>query len=327
MEQPLVSIVTPSFNQARFLETALISVARQTYPRVEHLVVDGGSSDGSVEIIRRHADRLAWWVSEPDKGQADAINKGMRRARGEIVAWLNSDDALAPWAVAEAVEEFARRPAAVLVFGDALSFNAEGRPFHILRAGNWGLEDLMTFHILPQPAVFMRREAAEAVGFLDDDFHYLLDHKLWLKLALKGEMVYRRRVWAFARYHEAAKNAAQAAKFGDEALRLAEWMSADPRFAAPYARLRRRVWAAAYRFRARYLLDAGKSAAALRSYLRAFALHPPSVKPEANRVLFAALSLLGMGFLRGWYYRRAWGKIPPEAQALGIENVDEFVRG
>ena len=325
--EPLVSVVTPSFNQARYLETTIRSVLGQDYPRLEYLIVDGGSSDGSVEIIRRYADRLAWWVSEPDRGQADGINKGLRRARGDIVAWLNSDDAYAPGAVRAAVAAFQKHPEAGLVFGNALSMDAEGRPFHALTAGNWGLDALMTFHILTQPAVFMRREVAAAAGFLDEGFHFLLDHRLWLKMAVRAPLVHVPQVWAFARYHAEAKNAAQAEKFGEEALRLARWLASDPAFGEPYHRLKRQVWAAAHRFRARYLLDAGHYRAALAGYLRALLWHPPTALQEAHRMAVAAAGVLGVGApLRRWYYRRAWGKLPPEAAALGITQVDAFWR-
>ena len=242
---PLVSVITPSFNQARFLETAIRSVLGQGYPRLEYLIVDGGSTDGSVDVIRRYAPALTWWVSEPDRGQAEAINKGLRRARGEIVAWLNSDDAYAPQAIAAAVAAFQAHPEAAVVFGQGVSFDAAGRPFRLLPAGPWGRADLMTFHILTQPAVFMRRSAVVKAGFLDEDFHFLLDHRLWLKMSLLGELVHVPQVWAFARYHPAAKNAAQAARFGDEALRLARWLATSPAFAEDYARHKRKIWAAA----------------------------------------------------------------------------------
>lgn len=327
VDEPLVSVVTPSFNQARYLETTIRSVLGQDYPRLEYLIVDGGSTDGSVEVIRRYAGRLAWWVSEPDRGQADGINKGLRRARGDIVAWLNSDDAYAPGAVRAAVAAFRRHPEAGLVFGDALSIDAAGRAFHTLKAGPWGLEALMTFHILTQPAVFMRREVAAAVGFLDEDFHFLLDHRLWLKIAARAEMVYVPAVWAFARYHTEAKNAARAAEFGDEALRLARWLAVEPAFAEAYAHLRRRVWAAAHRFRARYLLDAADYPHALGGYLRALTWHPPTALQEAHRMAFALLGTVGLGKpLRQWYYRRAWGKTPAEAIEMGIVNADDFWR-
>ncbi len=328
MTHPLVSIVTPSYNQAAFLERTIRSVLGQDYPHIEYLIVDGGSTDGSVAVIQRYADRLAWWVSEPDRGQADAINKGFAHARGEILAWVNSDDLLAPWAVGEAVAAFQARPEAGLVFGHGLSIDAQGRPFHLLRTGPWGLDELMTFHILSQPAVFFSRRVWEAAGGLDLTYHFLLDHHLWLRMAAQAPLHHVDRIWAFARYHEGAKNAAQAQRFATEALRLARWMAEEPRLAERYARLRRRVWAAAHRFAGRYLLDGGQYRAALRAYLRALAYHPPTVRREAHRMAFTLVGLLGLGEpLRRAYYRRAWSRIPPEALALGITNADALVMG
>jgi glycosyltransferase involved in cell wall biosynthesis len=153
----LVSIVTPSFNQADYLEQTIQSVLAQDYPWIEYIIIDGASTDGSVEIIERYAGRLAWWVSEPDRGQAEAINKGLQRANGEIVAWLNSDDLYLPGAVSRAVAALQANHALGLVYGDALTIDAQGRPIHSLVFGEWGLEELIRFRIICQPAVFMRR--------------------------------------------------------------------------------------------------------------------------------------------------------------------------
>jgi len=327
VSKPLVSVVTPSYNQAAYLEYTLRSVLGQDYPRLEYIVVDGGSTDGSVEVLRRYADRLAWWVSEPDQGQADALRKGFARARGEILAWLNSDDMYAPGAIAAAVAALQQHPEAGWVVGDALSVDAGGRPFHHHRGGPWGLPELMTLHILPQPAVFFRRAVYEQAGGVDPSFRYLMDHHLWLRLArVAGPPVYVPRVWAFARYHAQAKNLAEAARFGQEALRLARWLSEDPAFAAAYRPLRRAVWAAAYRFSARYLLDGGQPWRALAHYMRAWALHPPTAAREAHRMFYALLAGLGLSALGRWYLRRKRAHVPPVAAQQGWWNVQEIWR-
>ncbi len=300
---PLVSVVTPSFNQCRYLEQTLRSVLEQGYPRLEYFVVDGGSGDGSVELIRRHDDQLTGWVSEKDRGQADAINKGFRQAGGEIVAWLNSDDYYLPGALQKAVTTFQRHPEAGLVYGDLLSVDGDGRVFNRQTFAQWSLPDLMAFRILGQPAVFLRRAVLEQAGLLDISYHLLLDHHLWLRMARLAPMIYLPETLAAARYHAAAKNLARATDFGQEAYRLVAWMQSDLAFAETFTRQRRHVWAGARRLDAFYLLDGGQPAAALAAYGKAFVQEPPVVLKEAHRVVFALLSLVGLGRLRGVYLR------------------------
>jgi GT2 family glycosyltransferase len=300
---PLVSIVTPSYNQASFLEQTIRSVLEQDYPRLEYMVVDGGSKDGSVEIIKRYADQLGWWVSEKDRGQGDAINKGLGRVKGEILAWLNSDDYYLPGAVSSAVRIFEQNPDVVLVYGDMLAVDENGNTTNVLKYGQFSLEDLLCFQIIGQPAVFMRREAYEKAGGLDISFHFMLDHHLWIRIAQQGRILHMPELWAAARYHSQAKNLNQPVEFGREAYRILDWMKNQPELADAFSRVERRARASAYRVNARYLLDGGQPFASLRAWFRALTIHPPTALHRLNLFVSALLHLLGLTQLRGWILR------------------------
>ena len=179
---PLISIIIPSYNQAAYLEQTISSVLQQNYPYLEYWVMDGASTDGSPAIIEKHAHRLAGWVSEKDLGQADAINKGFTRSSGEIIAWLNSDDLYLPGAVQQAVQALQADPGLAMVFADVRSIDSNSKMFNVMRYGDWNLADLMAFNIIGQPGVFMRRSALEKAGYLDLNYHFLLDHQLWLRV-------------------------------------------------------------------------------------------------------------------------------------------------
>lgn len=303
-DSPLVSIITPSFNQAAFLEQTLRSVLEQDYPNIEYLVADGGSTDGSVEIIRQYADRLAWWVSEKDHGQAEAINKGFARASGEYVAWVNSDDYYMPGAISAAVQTLQTHPEAGMVFGDVQVVDREERILNHLHYGNWGLEDLMTFHIIGQPAVFLRRAILERAGVLDPSYHFMLDHQLWLRMSLQAEMIYEPQLWAGAHYHEGCKNLQQAAEFGKEAYRILDWMRNEPGFADKFHCLAPYVMAGAERINGFYLLDAKEYQKSWQAYWRGFLLSPEIVLPEWYRMFFALFAPLGLEGLRERRIRR-----------------------
>lgn len=301
MNLPLVSVITPSYNQAAYLEQTLNSVLEQDYPRLEYFVMDGASSDGSQQIIQRYAPRLSGWLSEPDGGQAEAINKGFARAQGEIIAWLNSDDLYQPGAILQAARALQQNPQAGLVYGNVLSIDAASQPFNLQTFRPWQLPDLMRFHIISQPAVFLRRSALQQAGALDPSYHLLLDHHLWLKVLRHTQAVYLPQTLAAARYHPQAKNLARTAEFGREALRLVEWMSAEPTLAPLFQADRRRILAGAHRLNAFYLLDGGYYAESLAAYARAFLLDPGRVLREAHRPLYALLAPLGLAGLRRIY--------------------------
>jgi len=297
-ELPLVSIITPSFNQGAFLEETILSVLEQDYTNLEYLVVDGASTDGSVDIIRRYQDRITWWISEPDSGQAEAINKGLAHAKGEIVAWLNSDDTYRPGAIRAAVDALLQNPAAGFVYGNLDSIDQDGELFNTITYQQHDLADLLSFRIIGQPSVFMRKSALERAGELDPSYHFLLDHQLWLRIARSAELKYVPEVWAAARHHPGAKNVAQASGFSEETARILEWAQGESDLAEQIEANKNKVRAGAQRLIARYLLDAGEAWRALKAYGHAFLAGPSYTLKHAGRILFAILSLLGFGWLR-----------------------------
>ena len=300
----LVSIVTPSFNQAQYLEQTLRSVLEQDHPSIEYIVIDGASTDGSVDVIKKYEERLAYWVSEKDSGQADAINKGLARATGDIVAWINSDDFYFPGAVTSAVKAFATHSEAGMVYGNTAAVDKNGEAIYFPKYAQWSLQDLLTFNIIGQPAVFMRRDILLKAGFLDPSFHFLLDHQLWIRMAARAPMVYIPEKWAAGRFHESAKNVAQAANFGEEAFRILDWAETHPIVSPALDGIRHKSRAAALRINGRYLLDAGKTWEAFKSYMQSLSAHPPTALVEWKRIIFAFLSLFGLGFLHKQYNAR-----------------------
>lgn len=204
---PLVSIITPSFNQAAFLEETIQSVLSQDYPNLEYLIVDGGSTDGSREIIARYQERLAWWVSERDQGQTDAINKGFARARGEILAWLNSDDTYLPGALSAAVASFQEHPEVGMVYGDANLIDAGGQVIGKFPARATDYRRLRRGHVhIPQQSAFFRADLWREVGPLDPTFFFAMDYDLWVRLARRAPLLYTQQLWANFRLHGTGKS-------------------------------------------------------------------------------------------------------------------------
>jgi glycosyltransferase involved in cell wall biosynthesis len=305
----LVSIVTPSYNQAPFLEQTIQSVLEQDYPRIEYIVVDGGSTDNSVEVIQKYADRLAYWISEKDSGQAEAINKGFARANGEIVAWLNSDDYYLMHTISIVVRCFEQNPDVVMIYGDMFAVDGNDQTMNVLRYKQLSLEDLLCFQIIGQPSVFFRRSALEKVGRLDPTFHFMLDHHLWIRLAKLGRILHIPQVWSAARYHPQAKNRARAAEFGREAFRVLDWAKKQPELASSVSKVKRRALASAHRYDSRYLLDGGQAASALGAWFRAFFIHPPTALARLNIFVSAVLALTGLNRLRQAILRRRQRKL------------------
>jgi glycosyltransferase involved in cell wall biosynthesis len=180
-----VSVITPSYNQGRFIERTLQSVASQTGVTVEHAVFDGGSTDGTVEILKNFSP-APHWVSRRDKGQTDAVNQGIRATDGEIIGWLNSDDVYYPGAIARAVHFFEAHPDVDLVYGAADHIDIDGNAFESYATEPWDFERLQLVCFICQPAVFFRRSVVGRFGLLDETLHYCMDYEYWLRLGKAG---------------------------------------------------------------------------------------------------------------------------------------------
>ena len=221
IETPLVSIITPSFNQADYLEATIRSVLEQDYPSLEYIIIDGGSTDGSTEIIQRHANWLAYWISEPDQGQTEAINKGFSHARGEILAWLNSDDTYQPGAVREAVVYLQNQPEVGMVYGDANLIDQVGNVIGKFPARQTDYPRLRRGYVhIPQQAAFFRASLWRQVGPLDPTFFFAMDYDLWVRLARLAPLRYVPRPWANFRLHPGGKTVAADDRCWPEMLRV-----------------------------------------------------------------------------------------------------------
>ncbi|RMF85104.1 MAG: glycosyltransferase [Nitrospinota bacterium] len=205
---PQISIVTPSYNQGAFLEETIRSVLLQGYPHLEYIIIDGGSDDQSLDVIRRYAPWLAYWVSEPDRGQSHAINKGLACSTGEILAWLNSDDFYLPGTLGRVAEEFHTHPELSLLYGDALFVDAESTPLWPYRGRETTLLEKLEYwkgwHV-PQPTTFFRRDLYLRIGPLEETFHYGLDYEYFLRAALVYPFHYLPATLATYRRHEMSK--------------------------------------------------------------------------------------------------------------------------
>jgi glycosyltransferase involved in cell wall biosynthesis len=222
MSSPKVSIITPSFNQAKFLRRTIESVLTQGYPNIEYIIIDGGSTDGSLEIIKSYESQLAYWESIPDQGQTDAINKGFARATGKYLAWLNSDDVYQPGAISEAAAYLENHPDVGMVYGDCLFIDAQDRRIGDFPAAQTDYDHLRRGYVhIPQQSSFFRTDLWRKVGPLDPSFYFAMDYDLWVRLANEAPLVYLPgHVWAGFRLHGDAKTIAADSRCWPEMLRV-----------------------------------------------------------------------------------------------------------
>lgn len=228
---PLFSIVTPSFNQAEFIEETIKSVIDQSGPFViEYIIADGGSTDGSVEVIKKYNQLIKdkkyplknkgviykWW-SRPDKGQPDALNKGFKASSGKYVAWVNSDDVYEDGAFTEVIEAIDKNPEAGMFYSNYSEIDCEGKIIRKLRPPTFNLEaEIQGGNIIPSPTVFMKRAALFDSGIINPKYHYAFDYDLWIKIALKHQVVYIDSFWSKFRLHDDSKTVSLEKKFWKE---------------------------------------------------------------------------------------------------------------
>jgi len=225
---PLVSIVTPSFNKGLYIEETILSIRNQTYKNIEHIVIDGGSTDETLSILKKYSNDLVW-ISETDLGQSDAINKGWKLAKGDIIAYLNADDTYLPDAVGIAVNFFLKDPETGMIYGDGILSDEKGRFLINFTAGEFNLKNLIFCqdNIL-QPAVFLRKTVFETIGAVDADLHLAMDLDYWIRTGLRYKVNYIPQQLATAKIYLDAKSSAQMHKYVMEYEHILEKIFSNP---------------------------------------------------------------------------------------------------
>jgi GT2 family glycosyltransferase len=239
---PRLSIVTPSYNQGQFIEETIRSVLLQGYRELEYTIIDGGSTDDSLSVIRKYEPWLAYWTSEPDDGQSDAINKGFGRATGEIVAWLNSDDLYRPGALSATARFYGKYPRTDLTYGAYVLVDQNGRQTRRLQAPRFDMARLTLWNYIPQPTVFMRRQVLDRIGYLDRSLHYVMDYDYWLRAAIFGLRIERiTRYIANFREHGTSKSVSHETRFWVETAQVFDRMFGQRELPAELHQIERRA--------------------------------------------------------------------------------------
>jgi len=295
---PLVSIITPSYNQGQFLEQTIRSVISQDYPNIEYLVIDGGSTDNSVEIIKNYTGQIAYWVSCKDDGQAEAINYGFQRATGKYIAWLNSDDVYLPGCVQKAVDVLEANPDVGFVYGQVEVIDRFGKPISRFRPVAYTFKNLLTYKIIiPQQAAFFRNQVIQAVGGLDPQFHYALDHDLFVRIATQYSVKGFPDVVAQYRISSINKGVTHQSAWANEYVRILDKFYRQQPERQIYLEFWDQAYAGAYYRGACNLLDDGYYSSARQWYIQAASCHKPFL------------------FRRSWwrnYFRTYLGKVGNE---------------
>ena len=293
---PRISVVTPSYNQGRFIEETIRSVLLQGYPNLEYIIMDGGSTDNSVEVIRKYEPWLAYWVSERDRGQSHAINKGWCRSTGEITAYLNSDDILQPNALHLVAELFKNHPDKSVVYGDCDLVDGNTRLLRRLQSQPYNHAQLMLADYIHQSSAFVLRSALEKIGFLDESLHMSMDYDCWVRLALAGhEMLYVSVALSSARLVVGTKTQAQGIKFLPDAIRILNRVYTSPDVPDDIKKVRKSAYGNVWRLGGIRYFDVGMRRESIVAMLRSLRSDPfAGWKPMILSLLIILQSLVSV---------------------------------
>lgn len=257
---PRISIVTPSFNQVSYIEETIRSVLLQGYQNLEYIIIDGGSTDGSVEIIKKYEPWLTYWVSEKDRGQSHAINKGWQHGNGELVAWLNSDDYLEPGVLGRVASFFnqSKDLSPGIIYGRANIIDQGGNYLYSIGESF----DLFRLFIelinpFPQPSVFITKEVLDRIGFLDESLHYSMDLDLFTRIALSYPIIFTNEIWSTIRFTPGTKTSRNPTGFMDDQISILNKLDAIQDYHDRFCKIREPSYASAYIRSIRLDLKAG----------------------------------------------------------------------
>jgi glycosyltransferase involved in cell wall biosynthesis len=275
---PRVTIVTPSYNQAQFLEETIRSVLLQGYSNLEYIIIDGGSTDGSVDIIKKYEPWLAHWECEKDRGQSHAINKGWKMATGDILAWLNSDDVYTMGSIKTAIQCLCLHPESDMVYSDLLIIDEKSNYLRTMVPRSFDLKALLKdLTYIPQPTVFIKRQDLSEVGLLDEDLHYVMDLDLWMRIGLlqNSTILYLDGITlAKWRRHPTAKTSIKTECFVREKLRVWDKIFSNQALPADIAALKSYVYGKTYFENATYAANNLQSSSVAEYFLKALFICP-----------------------------------------------------
>jgi len=297
-EWPMVSIVTPSFNQAEFIEDTIRSVLEQDYPRLEYIVVDGGSTDGTIDILKKYNGKIHW-LSEPDQGQTNAINKGFLLGKGEVLGWINSDDFYLPGAIKTATTFLRNHPECMMVHGDCQVVDSNGSIKLVRKTADFGLDKLIGVDTIAQPTVLFRRQVLKMIGLLNERLEYVFDWEFWVRMGIKNlKTKHIPIILAAFREHGGSKTLSRKELFWQERFLVLEQIFTSEDIPVEIKSLKQRAFSGVFASSAYFYLQHGKVRKFLISMYKSLRMWPGILFQYSPFFIAKAIRELGFSWLR-----------------------------